>query len=130
METKNEEKKSVKFNEVVQRQVYRSNSSILGQKMKNQKKACQKRRKAEKNRRVSEGDAASFTSSCPEDEDDSEAEEDLAAFKKNSEDFAKAMKKSSKFLDETNSDLIFSLEDCHCWEYKKCSFYNTDANVF
>merc|ERR1712029_360374 len=39
------EKKSVRFNEVVQRQVYRSNSSILGQKMKNQKKNQQKMRK-------------------------------------------------------------------------------------
>ena len=47
-------KKSVRFNEVVLRQVYRSNSSILGQKHKNQKKAEQKRRKA--GRRASEGD--------------------------------------------------------------------------
>ena len=47
-------KKSVRFNEVVLRQVYRSNSSILGQKHKNQKKAEQKRRKAA--RRASEGD--------------------------------------------------------------------------
>merc|ERR1712020_201533 len=51
-----ESKKSVRFNEVVQRQVYRQNSSILGQKMKNMKKAEQKRRKAEQKRRASEGD--------------------------------------------------------------------------
>merc|ERR1712029_626150 len=50
------EKKSVRFNEVVQRQVYRSNSSILGQKMKNQKKM---RKRAE--RRASEGDTPSST---------------------------------------------------------------------
>jgi hypothetical protein len=50
-------KKSVRFNEIVQRQIYRSNSSILGQKNKNQKKADQKKRKTE--RRVSEGDVSS-----------------------------------------------------------------------
>merc|ERR1712223_1571016 len=44
-----ESKKSVRFNEVVQRQVYRQNSSILGQKIK-------KRQKAEQKRRASEGD--------------------------------------------------------------------------
>lgn len=49
-------KKSVRFNEVVQRQVYRQNSSILGQKMKNMKKAEQKKRKADQKRRASEGD--------------------------------------------------------------------------
>jgi len=49
-------KKSVRFNEVVQRQVYRQNASILGQKIKNMKKAEQKRRKAEQKRRASEGD--------------------------------------------------------------------------
>ena len=53
-------KKSVRFNEVVLRQVYRSNSSILGQKHKNQKKAEQKRRKAA--RRASEGDVPSPSS--------------------------------------------------------------------
>jgi len=61
--------KSVRFNEVVQRQVYRSNSSILGQKLKNLKKAEQKRRKAA--RRASEGDLPSTPSSFNE---DSEAE--------------------------------------------------------
>ena len=51
-----ESKKSVRFNEVVQRQVYRQGASILGQKMKNMKKAEQKRRKADQKRRASEGD--------------------------------------------------------------------------
>merc|ERR1712001_820868 len=65
-------KKSVRFNEVVLRQVYRSNSSILGQKHKNQKKAEQKRRKAA--RRASEGDVpcdseSPFTQSADESED-------------------------------------------------------------
>ena len=58
-----ESKKSVRFNEVVQRQVYRQNSSILGQKMKNMKKAEQKRRKAEQKRRASEGDSPAEGSS-------------------------------------------------------------------
>ena len=59
-------KKSVRFNEVVQRQIFRSNSSILGQKYKNMKKNEQKMRKrgARGNiaaeRRASEGDAASL----------------------------------------------------------------------
>jgi len=53
-------KKSVRFNEVVQRQIYRSNSSILGQKMKNQKKNQQKMRKRAE-RRASEGDTPSST---------------------------------------------------------------------
>lgn len=100
-----EEKKCVKFNEVVQRQVYRSNSSILGQKLKNLKKAGQKRRKAAEKRRMSEGDASSN-----QEEEDSDAEEALASFKKSSEDFSRAI--DNKFLDETNSDLIFSLEEC------------------
>lgn len=50
-------KKSVHFNEVVQRQVFRPNASILGQKTKNQKKNEQKKRRAEQKRRASEGDA-------------------------------------------------------------------------
>ena len=49
-------KKSVRFSEVVHRQVFRSNSSILGQRMKNIKKAEQKKRRALE-RRASEGDA-------------------------------------------------------------------------
>ena len=64
-------KKSVRFNEVVLRQVYRSNSSILGQKHKNQKKAEQKRRKA--GRRASEGDkpdSDSKTSFSPDESED------------------------------------------------------------
>merc|ERR1712025_1387670 len=47
----------------VQRQVYRQNSSILGQKMKNMKKAEQKRRKAEQKRLASVGDSPAEGSS-------------------------------------------------------------------
>jgi len=49
-------KKSVRFNEVVQRQVFRPQASILGQRHKNAKKNEQKRRKAQQ-RRASESDA-------------------------------------------------------------------------
>merc|ERR1712223_376172 len=63
-------KKSFRFNEIVQRQVYRSNSSILGQKVKNQKKAEQKRRKAA--RRASEGDLPSSFNSCEMDESETD----------------------------------------------------------
>jgi len=48
-------KKSVRFNEVVQRQVFRPHASILGQRHKNAKKNEQKRRKAQQ-RRASESD--------------------------------------------------------------------------
>ena len=55
-------KKSVRFSEVVHRQVFRTNSSILGRKMKNTKKAEQKKRRAV-TRRVSEGDVENFSAS-------------------------------------------------------------------
>lgn len=48
------EKKSVRFNEVVSRQLFRSNSSILGQRAKNQRKAMRKRKGQQ--RRASESD--------------------------------------------------------------------------
>ena len=90
-------KKTVRFNEVVKRQVFRQNASILGQKNKNLKKAEQKLRKAKRmndklERRASEGDAigmmaadgfkisASFESSfnkhADDDEDDDQVEEE------------------------------------------------------
>ena len=55
-------KKSVRFSEVVHRQVFRSNSSILGRKVKNTKKAEQKKRRAVE-RRASEGDADQLSGS-------------------------------------------------------------------
>ena len=57
-------KKSVRFSEVVQRQVFRSNSSILGQKHKNMKKNEQKRRRAAE-RRASDSDAAHVMATDP-----------------------------------------------------------------
>jgi dynein assembly factor 2 len=74
-------KKSVRFNEVVQRQVYRTNSSILGQKHKNQKKAEQKRRRAAA-RRASEGDTPSSLNSnfgTSADENDNEDSDEAEA---------------------------------------------------
>ena len=59
-------KKSVRFNEVVQRQIFRSNSSILKQKRKNEKRLEHKlKKRGEKvhlavERRASEGDAESL----------------------------------------------------------------------
>merc|ERR1712088_1114526 len=59
-------KKSVRFNEVVQRQIFRSNSSIMKQKRKNEKKDAKKLRKRNGRenlsveRRASEGDAESL----------------------------------------------------------------------
>ncbi|XP_066978096.1 protein kintoun [Macrobrachium rosenbergii] len=60
------EKKSVRFNDVVSRQLFRSNSSILGQRAKNQKKALKKQKC--RNRRASEGsDRDSDASQCHSD---------------------------------------------------------------
>ncbi len=113
-------KKSVRFNEVVQRQVYRQNSSILGQKSKNQKKAEQKKRKAAA-RRASEGDVnlmATSASSCDDDYHNNNHDSGLASsmddevddFKKANENKKKAPRKVSEFLEESSSDLIFDLD--------------------
>merc|ERR1712107_46773 len=51
-------KKSVRFNEKVQQQMYRVNSTILANTMKNKRKAEKKKRALE--RRMSEGDACSL----------------------------------------------------------------------
>merc|ERR1711909_242868 len=59
-------KKSVRFNEIVQRQIFRSNSSILKQKRKNEKRLEHKLKKRGERcnvaveRRASEGDAESL----------------------------------------------------------------------
>ncbi|MPC17320.1 Protein kintoun [Portunus trituberculatus] len=57
------EKKSVRFNEVVSRQLFRSNSSILGQRAKNQRKALRKRKSQARRESESEKDAGINTSS-------------------------------------------------------------------
>jgi hypothetical protein len=66
MEDVTANKKSVRFNEVVQRQIFRSNSSILKQKRKNEKRLEHKlKKRGERSnlaveRRASEGDAESL----------------------------------------------------------------------
>ncbi|XP_028136010.2 protein kintoun [Diabrotica virgifera virgifera] len=55
-EVSSSEKKTVRFNDVVMSQLFRSNSSILGQKKKNQRKARNKKRALE--RRHSESEAS------------------------------------------------------------------------
>ena len=71
-------KKSVRFNNTVQRQIFRPDSSILGQKRKNQKKSEQKKRKAE--RRASEGDVEEMMKmheTVPEEEEEEDEETDV-----------------------------------------------------
>jgi dynein assembly factor 2 len=95
-------KKSVRFNEVVLRQVYRSNSSILGQKHKNQKKAEQKRRKA--GRRASEGDkpdSDSKTSFSPDESEDCYQDQDQDHT--NDSGMASSMDESSGSVDLTGN---------------------------
>ncbi|KAJ8977465.1 hypothetical protein NQ317_014552 [Molorchus minor] len=67
-------KKTVRFNDVVTRQLFRSNSSILGQKKKNQRKAKNKKRAHD--RRHSESEAS---------ENDDKKEGDLKDCKDNNE---------------------------------------------
>lgn len=70
------EKKSVRFNEVVSRQLFRSNKSILFRRMKNQKKAMKKRRKRQNQGQAATSEASDtntgsedFTTNTTTDED-------------------------------------------------------------
>lgn len=114
-------KKSVRFNEVVQRQIYRSNSSILGQKHKNQKKAEQKRRKAA--RRASEGDMPSsspdFDTHKNAESNDEDHTNDSGVASSYDESLKvqqqvkskkKSKKSNSKNMDNESADLIFNLD--------------------
>ena len=84
---------------------FRSNSSILGQKHKNQKKAEQKRRKAA--RRVSEGDVPSSSSF----EADSGLEENVTEKNLKKKGGNKRSKVADRFLQENQAaDLIFNLD--------------------
>lgn len=65
------EKKSVRFNEVVSRQLFRSNSSILGQRAKNQRKAIRKRKsQARKDSESEKSDTGINASESPSGESD------------------------------------------------------------
>lgn len=66
-------KKSVRFNEFVSKQEFKVNSSIIGQKIKNQKKAQQRKRARE--RKLSEGSQSSGTDTVTE-QSDATSEED------------------------------------------------------
>lgn len=123
-------KKSVRFSEVVQRQVFRTNSSILGRRMKNLKKSEQKKRKSLERRR-SEGDSQSvepmmvqsksWTSlhtdqTCNEDSGMASSAEDfsLVSSLKSSNSVKKGatsgIGKINGFSKEANLDLIFDLD--------------------
>ncbi|XP_037953295.1 protein kintoun [Teleopsis dalmanni] len=56
-------KKTVRFNEVIRKQTYRYDSSILGQRKKNQKRRDRKQRALQ--RRLSEGDSADYEDNKP-----------------------------------------------------------------
>jgi dynein assembly factor 2 len=112
-------KKSVRFNEVVQRQIYRSSSSIMGQKNKNQKKAEQKRRKTD--RRVSEGDAKSVDRNVNDSRLGSSFDEagdtNIKRGNRGRQPGLKKVKGSPRFgeqpkevIDGSTSDLIFDLD--------------------
>ncbi|RXG71328.1 Protein kintoun [Armadillidium vulgare] len=66
-------KKSVRFNEFVSKQEFKVNSSIIGQKVKNQKKAQQRKRARE--RKLSEGSQSSGTDTVTEQSDVTSEEE-------------------------------------------------------
>ncbi|CAG9761113.1 unnamed protein product [Ceutorhynchus assimilis] len=85
-------KKTVRFNDVVSKQLFRSNSSILGQKKKNQRKARNKKRAHE--RRYSESEASDVDSkkegdnqTNSETEKESKPEENVAVKKDDSDIF-------------------------------------------
>jgi hypothetical protein len=65
--------KCVRFSDQVQRQLYRSNSSILGQRKKNQRKNKNKRKNRE--RHSSEGSVSSYDGGEGYDHDDDEDED-------------------------------------------------------
>ncbi|PSN39224.1 Protein kintoun [Blattella germanica] len=77
-EEERETKKTVRFNEVVSQKTYRTNSSILGQRKKNQRKTrnkrrCQERRASESEN--SEGEAEKERDKKTDDEEEEEEEE-------------------------------------------------------
>ncbi len=131
------DKKSVRFNEVVQRKVFRPSSSVTGMSAKNRKKKEQKRKRLE--RRTSEGDATTTDeedqhNKRDEDEEEDEEEEDEGvtsdAVKEEKESMVddqqleqpqsrkgkrgnrrkNSRQKRNKVLLESASDLIFDLD--------------------
>lgn len=101
-------KKSVRFSEHITRQLYRSTSSILAQKKKNQRKNEAKRRLLErKNSECESADEEKEINDIPEDEPPEEEEEDVTHI----EMTAKSKKnKKKRGLETTKSNMIFDLE--------------------
>ncbi|KAJ3643526.1 hypothetical protein Zmor_026230 [Zophobas morio] len=77
-------KKTVRFNDVIMRQLYRSNSSILGQKKKNQRKARNKKRAQE--RRHSESEASEIEDRKDDAQDKGDNENNEASDTKDDEE--------------------------------------------
>ncbi|KAG5677469.1 hypothetical protein PVAND_007227 [Polypedilum vanderplanki] len=75
-------KKQVRFSDIIMRQLFRSNTSILGQKKKNQKKKASRKRALE--RRHSEGSENEKHEEEDKDDDDEEDEEDEKPQKRDS----------------------------------------------
>lgn len=99
-------KKSVRFSEHITRQLYRSTSSILAQKKKNQRKNEAKRRLLErKNSECESADEDKEINDIPEDEPQEEEEEITHI-----EIPKKSKNKNKRGLETTKSNMIFDLE--------------------
>uniref|UniRef100_A0A336MFW5 CSON000827 protein n=1 Tax=Culicoides sonorensis TaxID=179676 RepID=A0A336MFW5_CULSO len=99
-------KKSVRFSEHIQRQLYRSTSSILAQKKKNQRKNEAKRRLLE--RKNSECESTEEIDEIPEIEDQLEEEE--CEKSKTVIEMTKNKKNKKRSLNESAKNMIFDLE--------------------
>lgn len=102
------EKKSVRFNEVVSRQLFRSNSSILGQRAKNQRKATRKRksqaRKDSESEKSDTGVNASESPSCESDlTTDAATDDDTDATTSNTGEGNDVVDKDAKEIQNNNT---------------------------
>lgn len=100
-------KKSVRFSEHITRQLFRSTSSILAQKKKNQRKNEAKRRLLE--RKTSECESAEEINDIPEDEPPEEEEEGEEIVTHN-EIQKKSKKNKKRGLETSKPNMIFDLE--------------------
>lgn len=99
-------KKSVRFSEHITRQLYRSTSSILAQKKKNQRKNEAKRRLLErKNSECESADEEKEINDIPEDEPPEEEE-----IQPDTEIPTKSKKNKKRGMEPTKSNMIFDLE--------------------
>ncbi|XP_071867910.1 PIH1 domain-containing protein Nop17-like isoform X1 [Bombus fervidus] len=106
-------KKTVRFNDVVSRQLFRSNSSILGQRKKNQRKLRNKRRAYERRMSESENSETEERDKYKANQKNTEVSETVTSIKEemneirpsNSDDTAKDEVKA-----QFKNDLIFDLD--------------------